>query len=182
MKLFSRILSVLGVLNAGSAAQANETIVLPKTYDELLEAGYNYVSSLQSAHEATWKMSEAANYEVDLMSGEIWWFFPEKTVSAPAELLGTWNPKDGTFLWGWDHPSAPEGSAVASAALKAHADTHGISDLQDSKVECDFEECWSLVSAAGLVGQLQGIYRFETSPGGAWAYIGFGGIAINANK
>ena len=179
MKLLGKLLVLLGVpLNANVAA-AESAVTLPTTYDALLEAGFAHVQALQSVHEGTWKMSEADRYDVDLSAGQIYWAYADKIVSAPAELLGTWNPSDGTLLWGWDHPSAPPGSAVATAALKSHADAHGIAQLQSSKTRCDFEECWKLAAAAGLVGDLQGISRFEASPGGPWAYIGFGNVTIS---
>lgn len=179
MNFLGKLLVLLGLSLSASSADAENAMTIPTTYDALLEAGFAHVQALQNVHEGTWKMSEAERYDVDLSAGQIYWTYPDKIVSAPAELLGTWSPQDGTFLWGWDHPSAPPGSAVSTAALKSHAVAHGITELQSSKTACDFDECWKLAAAAGLVGDLQGISRFEASPGGPWAYIGFGNITIS---
>lgn len=123
-------------------------------------------------------MELADRYDLDLATGEINWLFPDRTVRAPAQLLGTWSNQDETFLWGWDHPSAPNGTAIAAKALKGFADENNIQELQNRKQACDFEGGWSLAAMAVLVGDLQGIYRFQASET-AWVYVGFGEIVIS---
>ncbi|MHA3915934.1 DUF6882 domain-containing protein [Halovulum sp. GXIMD14793] len=151
---------------------------MPTDYAGLTEMAFNHVSALQTAHQGGWKMGEAERVDIDLEAGVIVWIFADKLVTAPAELLGTWNPDDQTFLWGWDHPSAPEGSAVSSLAVKEYADKHGIVELQTSKPSCDFDGCWKLAATAALIGDLQGVYRMEAAPNGPWAYLGFGTVKL----
>ncbi len=150
---------------------------LPKTYEALVEMGFNHTQSLMQAHINTWHLDAADQYDLDLEAGEIIWFFPDKIVRAPAQLLGTWSGQDNTFLWGWDHPSAPAGTALAARALKDYADKHNIEQLKDRKQACDFEAAWNLAAMAVLLGDLQGVYRFQASET-AWVYVGFGNVTI----
>ncbi|MFV0523194.1 MAG: DUF6882 domain-containing protein [Acidimicrobiales bacterium] len=153
--------------------------VLPTDYTALADMAMNHVGALQTGHEQAWGMSRATDFEGDLNEGWIRWTLPDLVAEATMQLLGTWNPADETFLWGWDHPSAPPGSAVAAGAVKTFADKHGISELQTAKTTVAFDDGWPLAAIAVLLGDLQGIYRFEASPGGPWAYVGFDRVRLS---
>ena len=74
--------------------------IIPKDYQGLREMGFNHTQVLMEAHLGTWRMELADRYDVDLEAGIISWLFPDKTVRAPAQLLGTWSNQDESFLWG----------------------------------------------------------------------------------
>ena len=132
-----------------------------------------------AGHESSWHIGKAAHWGVDLAAGEITWYFPRgKMVRAPVQLIGTWTSTDETFLWGWDHPSAPPGSATASAAVRSHAETCGLTVLQERKLKCRFDEAWHYAALGVLAGDLQGVYRGQASEK-AWAYLGFGRITVS---
>ena len=152
---------------------------LPTKFEPLQDMAFHHTQALMAAHQGSWRLGEGDQWAVDLAAGEIRWTFPDgKLVRAPGQLIATWNSADDTFLWGWDHPSAPPGSAVAAAAAKAHADAHAIEELQISKVSCSMEDGWQLAAIAVLLGDLQGVYRGQASET-AWAYIGFGNVTIS---
>ena len=150
----------------------------PTTFSPLLEMAFNHTQALMAGHQGSWNLGQGERWDVDLAAGQIIWSFPDKVVRAPAQLIATWNSADETFLWGWDHPSAPPGTAVAAAAVKTHADAHGIAQLQEAKVECSMDDGWQLAAVAVLLGDLQGVYRGQASDT-AWAYIGFGNVTIS---
>ncbi len=152
---------------------------LPVTYDDLVARAFAHTQALMEVQAGPIGIAQATNWDVDLQAGSITWTLPDRVIRAPAELIGTWNAQDETFLWGWDHPSAPPGTAIAAAKVKAHADTHGITRLQTGTAQCSFEEGWQLASVAVLAGDLQGVYRGQASDT-AWAYIGFGNVSVSA--
>jgi len=166
----------------GARNESGGRPVIPTDYGPLVEMAMNHVSALQDVHVQMWHMDRSGTAAVDLVEGRIAWELPDRLVTAPVELLGTWNPVDQTFLWGWDHPSAPPGTAVAAAATRDFANEHGIDELRQATVVCSFDDTWSLAAPAVLIGDLQGIYRLESSPGGAWAYLGFGNVSISARS
>lgn len=135
--------------------------------------------ALEAANSA-WNMAEAVKSDIDLVEGTIVWWFLDKAANASAELLGTWNPADETFLWGWEHPSAPENLRNASVAVKDFADRHDIDELADALRPCTFDEGWALAAIAVLIGDLKGMCRVEAVRGGAWAYVGFGDVTVRS--
>lgn len=150
---------------------------IPTTYAELLEFSINYVAMQQQAHGA-WGLGSDERWDVDLDAGVISWHFADRghVARAPAQLLGTWNPADETFLWGWDHPSAPPGTAVAAQAVKTFADTYGVAELTTRSIACSFDDCYRIASTASPIGGLQGVYRGDA--GGPWVYLGFGEVSL----
>ena len=151
---------------------------IPTTYAELLTFSINYVAAQQQAHTSLWGLGTEQNWDVDLDAGTLTWHATEKgmTVTAPTQLLGTWNPDDQTFLWGWDHPSAPPGTAIAAEAVRQYATAHGIAELQPRSISCSFDECYRVAATASPIGDLQGVYRADA--GGPWVYLGFGPVSI----
>lgn len=101
---------------------------------------------------------------------------------APVQLIGTYADSDASFLWGWNHPSAPDGSAKAAQAVKDHADRHAMSQLQPGKMALDSaDDAWPVAAIAMLAGNLQGIYRGLAAPG-VYAFLGFGTVTISKRE
>jgi hypothetical protein len=148
----------------------------PTTYAALAELSYEHLQTLMFAQNCVWKHDDAQTWHVDMTVGTITWQFQDKVVRATGQLLGSWY--NGRFLWGWAHPSAPPGTAVAAMAVKGYADRHGIAELQAAQPDVSFEDSWKLVAIAALIGDLQGVYRGPSGSHGTWAYIGFGPISI----
>ena len=149
---------------------------MPKTLEALASAAVAEHERLRAVNEAEWHRSKAASLKASLAESTIRWSLPEMDAVARAELIGTW-AGDG-FVWGWDHPSVETGQAPAAAALKAHADAHGIEELRARTVDCDLPEAIELAKIAVLAGGLQGFQRVETS--GGWAFLGFSDVRLEA--
>src|SRR5437868_300991 len=62
-----------------------------------------------STHAATWHLGKEANWAADQDTGRIRFTFADGTnAEGELQIIGTYNTLDGTFLWGWDHPSVAE--------------------------------------------------------------------------
>src|SRR5437899_97535 len=62
-----------------------------------------------AAHDGAWRLGEA-DWNVDQDAGTIVFTRPGgPTATCPVQIVGTYNTRDGTWLWGWDNPSvAPD--------------------------------------------------------------------------
>jgi hypothetical protein len=168
---------VIGALNlAPPNALAQGRPVIPTNYADLLTMAREHVSALSYGHSA-WGFGREEHWAVDLDRGSIEWTLPDRMVRAPAQLIGTWASDLGTYRWGWDHPSAPPGTAVAAAQVKAFADAHRLAELQVVEPACTREHARDLASIAVLVGYLQGLYIGQASRT-ALAFIGFGEVEL----
>lgn len=181
LRSLSRRGAISGLLGAVACpagpvfAQARPTI--PTNYADLLTMAREHVATLSGAH-AAWGFGREEHWSVDLDQGLLEWSFPDRVVRAPAQLIGTWASDLGTLLWGWDHPSAPPGSAVAAQQVKDFADAHAIAELQAPEQPCTREQAQELACIAVLIGDLQGLYVAQASRT-ALAFLGFGGVAVS---
>jgi len=86
----------------------------PPAVRSLVEQSMEELRVKTAAHDAGWRLGEA-DWNVDQDAGTI--VFTRRdgiTAIGPVQIIGTYNTKDGTWLWGWDHPSV-------EPALQEHA-------------------------------------------------------------
>lgn len=141
-----------------------------------VERGMNGLRALTSVHEGMWKISTAA-WEVNQDEGTIV-FTSENGLRAvaPVQIIGTYNTQDGTWLWGWDHPSVEPPLAEHAKRVFAHGEQHGFEVLTTRKLECPEDQCWELTALACDLCGAQGAYRGPA--GTARVFFTFGKVRM----
>lgn len=132
-----------------------------------------------TAHCATWHLDEAEQWSVDMDSGLIVFQLPGGIVAtAPVQIVGTSNSEDGSFLWGWDHPSVPAELAEHAQLALAFGRAHGLSAYTERKVECDDAQAWEFSAVAMRLGEASGTYRAQASET-AHVWMTFGKVSLS---
>jgi hypothetical protein len=119
---------------------------------------------------------EHYDWQVDLETGIITFTSATKVVSAPVQVIGTYNTLDGTFLWGWDHPSVSEPLAADARLAREFGQRQGLPLSTTRKVECTEEQAWSFTAVALYLAGAQGAYRGPA--GTTMVFMTFGKITI----
>ncbi len=139
-----------------------------------------HLQALTAMHAATWKIQDAA-WDVDLEVGTLTFRFDDgRIVTAPVQVIGTYNTDDGTFLWGWDHPSVADAQAADANLVKAFGEKHGVAELTTRKVTITEERAWELTALACLLADAQGAYRGPS--GRTLVFMTFGAITMHGHK
>ena len=135
--------------------------------------------SVQTAfHDKTWRIGDST-WDVDLDAGVITFTNGEGwVITAPVQVVGTYNTKDGTFLWGWDHPSIPGPARAAAQQVKAFGEKYGLDVLTTRMVEISEDQAWELTALADYLSGAQGAYRGPTNGGTTLVYMTFGELTI----
>lgn len=134
-----------------------------------------------SAHCATWHLDEAERWSVDMDEGLIRFALPGGTqASAPVQIIGTTNSDDGSFLWGWDHPSVPAELGEHAELARAFGEAHGLPEYSNRKVACDEMQAWEFVAVAMRLGGATGTYRGQASAT-AYVWMTFGEVTLSQN-
>jgi hypothetical protein len=131
-----------------------------------------------AAHSATWHLGEEENWSADQDNGRIELTFADGTVAeADMQIVGTYNTVDGTFLWGWDHPSV-------EIPLRAHAKLalefgkkNRLSLYTKRTIECTEDEAWEFTAVATRLGNASGAYR--GAAGTALIYMTFDEVKLH---
>ena len=130
------------------------------------------------AHRGTWHLGEEETWDVDQDSGNIIFTFANGTIaSSPVQIIGTYNAKDGTFMWGWDHPSIVPALQNNALKVKIFGEEHGSKELTTQKISCSEMRAWEYTALAMRLSEAGGAYRAEASPG-TYVYMNFGEVRL----
>ena len=145
---------------------------------EFIDQSIEGLRTQTQAHAATWHFGEEESWSVDQDRGEIVFCFSDGTVAvAPVQIIGTYNPDDGTFLWGWDHPSVAEPLQAHAKIVREYGEKHNIDQFATQQVQCSEMDAWEFTAVAARLGEANGAYRANAD--GPLVYMTFGEIKLN---
>lgn len=144
--------------------------------ETLLLQGREEVERTSRAHRDRWGLGQARRWVLDQDQGRITWSFEDHVASAPAQILGSWNAKVGSFVWSWDNASVTPTLRVAAEQARAFGAQHGVGALTTSPLSLNEEQVRDLVALAFRIAECTGLYHpFD---GELATYITFGPVTI----
>ncbi|MEU0272394.1 DUF6882 domain-containing protein [Streptomyces sp. NPDC006307] len=144
---------------------------------ELLLQGEDMIEQLARAH-MSWGLGSADRWGLDQMTGVITWTFPDRTATAPAQILGSFSPSSGSWLWAWANESIVPEMSRDALEFRDWAEAHGHGGLARPEIEADEATASALVALAVRVTAATGYYR---APGGnSVLIITFGPVTLTA--
>lgn len=173
---YANMRAILTFLTAIFASSA-----MGQTPEQFIVAALEGLSLQTSAHNSTWQLGEAEQWSVDLDAGIIEFDYADgKKVTAPIQVIGTYNQLDGTFLWGWDHPSVPLALRKHAALAKQWGIKNKVTNFMSRKVSCSEEDAWGFAAVANRLAKANGVYRGPS--GTTLVFMTFGEIKIKKHK
>lgn len=143
---------------------------------ELLLQGREQIERTTQAHRDRWGLGEARRWVLDQEQGRITWSFDDHVASAPAQILGSWNAKVGSFVWSWDNASINPQLRVAAEQARAFGSEHGVGALTTSPLSLNEEQVRDLIALAFRLAECTGLYHpFD---GELASYITFGTVTV----
>jgi hypothetical protein len=83
-------------------------------------------------------------------------------VTAPVQIIGSWNPRTAMFTWGWDHPSVHTRLRADAERTRWFGDKHDLPELTERTQKMSEMEAWRLTAVAMKVNAAAGAYRGPT--------------------
>lgn len=119
-----------------------------------------------------------ARWTVDQTSGLIQFDRRDGVViSAPVQIIGSWNPRTSLFTWGWDHPSVRTRLRASAERTRWFGDKHGLNELTSPTVHITEDEAWRLTAVAMKINASAGAYRAPT--GGPVIFMTMGELKMS---
>lgn len=157
------------------------TSAMGQTPEQFIEAAREGLSVQTSAHSSIWHLGKEEKWSADLDAGVIVFEFADgMRATAPIQVIGTYNQKDGTFLWGWDHPSVPEPLRKHAILAKEWGEKNKVKLFISAKVSCSEDEAWGFAAVANRLAEANGVYRGPS--GTTLVYMTFGEIKLQKTK
>jgi hypothetical protein len=149
----------------------------PPALRQEIEKAMNGLTAATTAHDATWHLGEA-DWSLDQDVGDLVFTTPQGTRAvAPAQIIGTYDTQDGTWLWGWDHPSVEPPLAKDAKKMLAYGQKHGYAKLTTRKLQITEDQAWELAALAFMVCGANGAYRGPA--GTALVFMTFGKVQLS---
>jgi hypothetical protein len=147
-------------------------------YNMLEERAMNELRLKTEAALGLYRLGERS-WAVDQAAGTVTFDHPENgtRATAPLQIIGTYDPEDGTWLWAWDHPSIMEPLRVHAETVRRYGEEHGIAELTQAKVRCAEDDCWRFAALACHLNEAQGAYRGPT--GGPLVFLTYGTVTLS---
>ena len=100
------------------------------------------------------------NYAFDQDTGLLTLKFAAgRKIVARAQILGSFDPRDRTFMWAWANPSFRPAMCEDAERAKAEGETLGIAALTTPTQTIVFDNLTPLVALAARAGGADGVYR-----------------------
>ena len=123
-------------------------------------------------HSATWGLGTETQWNLDMNSGQLRLSFADgREMDFPVQVIGTYNTQNGSFLWGWDHPSVPAPLRRAAQRVHDYGEEHAIERFTTRTISCSEADAWEITAAAAQLDNVSGAYRGDA--GGTWVYMTF---------
>ena len=170
--------SVIFLVFASVACLAEEEFVI----EDFIAASVEGLQIQTESHDATWGIGKAETWDVDQDAGTISWIFADGRIAiAPVQIIGTYNPSDGSFMWGWDHPSILPALQDSASLVKQFGEKHQIPRFTEQKIAISGEsEAWEFVAVANRLAESNGGYRGDS--GGPLVFMTFGEITLSKSS
>ncbi|MBR7833264.1 hypothetical protein KDL01_08305 [Actinospica durhamensis] len=136
------------------------------------------IPQLAQAHRS-WGLGTADRWGLDQQTGLITWTFPDKSATAPAQILASYNRSSGSWMWAWANPSILPEMSRASGEIRDWAQARGHHTLAEPTIAADDQKADTLSALALRITEATGFYRGPS--GAAFAIITFGPVTLTAN-
>lgn len=170
------LLDVLAGLGLATAAPANGNDRVSEPPDLVFGRGEAEIKLKTELFQRIFH-GEPFEWSADLERGTISFTSASTVVRAPVQVIGTLNTRDGTFLWGWDHPSVPEPQAASARLARQFGEKHKLPLFTTRKVDVTEEQAWRFTAAALYLSNAQGAYRGPS--GTTMVFMTFGTLTIS---
>jgi hypothetical protein len=123
---------------------------------------------------------DRADWNIDLEAGFIAFEalgLPRAT--APIQVVGTRDPEEESWLWGWDHPSVPTSLRAAAIACRDYGRRWGREEFLARKVSCSAALAWDFTAVARRLIGHEGAY---CAPAGAEVFITYGRVSLSSDR
>ena len=144
----------------------------------LVSEGEGMIEHLAEAHRS-WGLGSADRWDLDQRTGLISWTFPDRVATAPAQILGSYNPTAASWLWAWANKTVLPEMSRAALAVRDWGAEHGVEVLTRPKTDADDETAAGLAALAVRITGATGFYRGTGSA--AFPVVTFGPVTLTAH-
>ena len=119
-----------------------------------------------------YRLGQEEHWYIDQDTGTLRLDFADGTVAtAPMQIVGSFNPRDATFLWGWANDSVDPGLRRAALLAKAWGTENRMARYTTAKLDSSIDEAWEFTAVVARLDAATGAYMVDA--GGPLVFLTF---------
>ncbi|MCL2785529.1 MAG: hypothetical protein FWD55_08925, partial [Propionibacteriaceae bacterium] len=120
--------------------------------------------TLQRMIQGTSLDAPTARWEADLDANVFRWIGGTGTITSQVQMLGTRNPANDSWMWGWHHKEIPEDVQAGAQVMKAWGEKRGLQPLTRPVLFCRLSQARMFGNIAVGLGLGDFVYVAGGSP------------------
>lgn len=128
-------------------------------FKAFLEGSMEGLRIQTQAHDETWGIGRADQWDFSQDTGELLFTFPDKLARAPAQIIGSLDTLAGTWMWAWANSSIAAPLVRDAAEVRKYGVKHGIRRLTTPVWPAEEMDGWQMSAIANRLCESNGVYR-----------------------
>jgi len=128
------------------------------------------------AHQRTWRFGKAERWDFSQDTGELVFTFPDLVVRAPAQIIGSFDSQEGSWMWAWANSSISDSLTRDSARVREYGEQHHISRLTTGTWPAEEMDGWHMAALSNRLCETNGVYRGPA--GTTFVFFTFGQVQM----
>ena len=150
----------------------------PADYEALLEKSMTELDLKTKSHQAGWGLGDFERWDLVQTNGTLVFSDPLRgRAECPAQIIGSWEIEQSTWLWAWDNPSIENDLKRDALRVKKFGEDNGIEQLIFPEWVISERDAWRLTALAVHLCNAQGAYRGPAGP--AIVFVSFSSVRLS---
>lgn len=161
-----RATATLGPRAAAPPGNAPPAVEFSPASGPLFEAASRWLCERNVAAAQGWAVGLHKRFAFDQTDGRLVLSFEQGAdLVLPAQVLGSFDPFDGSFMWGWHNPSLRPELQLAARQAREDGERRGEAALTTPLLRLRFDRLAVLLAHAAQVAGADGVHRAITETG-----------------
>ena len=100
------------------------------------------------AHQGTWRLGKSERWDFSQDSGELVFTFPDMVVRAPAQIIGSFDNREESWMWAWANSSLSDSITRDSVRVREYGEQHHIRRLTTGTWPAEEMDGWRMAALA----------------------------------
>ena len=160
----------------GSNGNGGET----PEFKALLSKSMEELRAKTMGHQVGWGLGKSNRWSLDMSQGDLIFTFDKVVAKCPAQIVGSLDSTDGSWLWAWANPSIDGPLQRDSLRLRDYGQQLQIDRLTSAEWAATEADAWAMAALAWKLCEAQGAYRGPA--GTAFVFITFGRVELSGRR
>jgi hypothetical protein len=145
-------------------------------FKELIGGSMEGLRLQTEAHQGTWHFGDSERWDFSQDTGELVFTFPDTIARAEAQIIGSFDSREGSWMWGWANTSIADTLTRDSVRVRDYGEQHRIRRLTTPIWSGEETDGWHMAALANRLCETNGVYRGPA--GTTFVFFTFGEVRL----